>query len=638
MVDLNVQYQNMAGTYVHKIDGNTLAAAPSPSPRVLIIGTAGKGVGSTGYYMPSTSQAKQEFGSDGTLLRGMYESRKTGANDVILYRLGATSAKVSGIGNSAGGAGGYVITTIQQDEDAGGNYAFYYDDSEDRLVVKRNSDDLVVYDNDPTNPIERYEVTVGGYRASGGGPDIGSPSSFVNMEDVDGSTYAGTSFTAGTDGLSLSRMEMYEKLYEAYENLKQYEFDVAVPMDVYLDDYNVVDQGHYLGAVTPEAEGVNTYPTAGSYKPGVDVDALGRVFVEEYEGSYYFWWWFNDGTGVFSGADIWPSGAPSPASSTVKIDGTALTADDFHEVNFGYQLARFLYEYSTNIVDATGVIGVLPPASNDLVDRARWLGKAPTWTLNTALGSYYVASSGDNGSGLLGNKFLVGRNDHRAGVYGGGMIATDGKFIDSGDELEDDNGIPIDLGKYISVAVDYPLIRSSYSSLAYAASFAASYAGFYVLRSPASAPTNKKVENVSILFNFNLGDIDSLAGAGYVKLRRKPTGIVVADAPTAAMPLSDWKRLSTVRIAKSVIDGVRLVLDPFLGEGTSSSTRSSMHTAVENILIAAKKGKYLQDYKDFDIIQTPDMEVQGKVTVNLILIPAFEIRQITLSVSISKSG
>jgi hypothetical protein len=638
MTDTSVQYENLAGVIVYKNDGNLAPEATAVAPRAMIVGTSGKGQGHLTYLVPSTTQAKSEFGNDGTLLRGMWEVKAAGADEIAMYRIGSKPAILEGVGNSAGGAGGYKIETVEQDADAGGNYAMYYDDSTDRLVVKRNTDDVIVFDNDETSPIERYEVIVSGYRHSGGGPDIGSASAFINLEDVDPSTYAGTSFTAGDDGLGMSRMEMYEELYVAYENIKQTDFDVIVPMDVYLDDYNVVNQGHYLGAITPESPSANTYPTKGRYRPGQDVDALGRLFVEEYEGEYYFWWWFNDGSGVFASADIWPTDAPGSATATTKIDGTTLTGDDFHEVNFAYQLGRFLYEYSTNVVDATGVIGVLPPASNSLVDKARWVGREPTWTLDTASGLYHIASANDNGSGLVGNKFMAGKYEHRSGAFGGGFIATEGKFMDSGAEIEDDNEIPVDLGKYFSVVVDYPLLRNSFSSTAYPASFAASYGGFYINMSPASAPTNKRVANSTLIFRLGLQALDDMAGAGYTCLRQKTTGLVVADAPTAALPTSDWNRLSTVRIVKAVIDGVRAAVDPFLGEGMSDATRASMQTSVEKVLLAAKTARYLQDYRPFEIIQTPQMEVQGKADINLTLIPAFELRQVTVTVSVSKSG
>jgi len=634
MPDTVVQYNNLAGVPAYKIDGNLVPEATTTAPRALVIGTAGKGRGSQAYLVTTTTLSKSEFGTSGTLLRGMWEVKSTGAKEIVLYRIGATAAILTGVGDSAGSAG-YTIQTVSEDASAGAGYALYYLDTSDRLVIRRTTDSLIVYDNDLSAPIDRGEVTVSGFRASGGGPDIGSASSFVVMEDVDPSTYAGTSYTAGTDGLDLSRMEMYEKLYNAYEHLKEIDFDLIVPMDVYLDDYNVVAQGHYQGAVTPESASSNVYPTAGSYRPGTDVDALGKVYVEEYEGQYYFWWIFS--TGAFAAADIWPTSVGS-ASDTLKIDGTALDIDDFHEVNFGYQLGRALYEYSTNVVDATGVIGVLPPVSNSLADKARWAGQAPTWTLDTTANTYYIASAGDNGTGLLGNKFMAGRNDYRSGAFGGGFIATDGKFMDSGAEIVDDNDIAVDLGKYFSIITDYPLLRNNFSSTSYNATFAASYGGFYLNRPPASSPTNKRVPNTTLIYRFGLTALDNLAGTGYVVLRQKTQGLKIADAPTAALPTSDWTRLSTVRIVKAVIDGVRAAVDPFLGEGMTDASRASMKNKVENVLMAAKTAGYLQDFKSFEIIQTPQMEVQGKANINLTLTPAFELRQVTVTISLSKSG
>jgi len=620
---------NLPRVAVNKIDGNTGLEATSTAPRMLIIGTAEKGVGDTGYVVTTTGLAKSEFGSQGTLLRGMWEAKKAGAREILLYRIGGTAAVLAHVGDTAGTAG-YTITTVEQRDEAGENYAVWYDDTSNRLVVYRTSDSLVVYDNDPGNEIDLYEVTVSGARGASGGPDIGSPSSFVNLEDV---TATGTVFTAGTDGLSLSKMELYEKLYVAYKNLLDETFDVCVPMNVFLDDYNIIAQGHILGAVTPVIPVGQTYPTAGAYTPSTDVDALGTVYVEEYYGEYYFWW--RTSTGAFSAAEVYPS--VGSADATHKIDGTLLTADDFHEVNFGYQLGRFLYDYSTDIVDATGVIGALPPASTALVDKAKWLGKAPTWTQNTTTGEYYIASSGDNGYGLLGNKFMVGRSDWRSGIFGGGFILTDTEFMD-GEEQVDDNEIPIDLGKYYSVSADTVFLRNNWYNAGYLGSLATSYGGFYMNLKPSSAPTNKVVPaGVDRVYKFKLGDINKLVGAGYVTLRNKTRGLTFADAPTATMPNSDYRRLSTVRIVKSVIDAVRAVADPYIGEGFDDGSKESLRSEIEKVLLAAKSEKDLKDYKEFEIIQTASMAVQGVAYITLRLVPAWELRVIELTIAVEKA-
>jgi hypothetical protein len=627
---------NLPGVKVFKNDGNLAPEAASLAPRVLVIGTATKGVSDQVYVVPTTSRAKSEFGSDGTLLRGMWEAKRAGAQEIALYRIGSTPAILTGIGDSTGLAG-FTVETVKQDDTAGADYAIYYNDTTTRLIVSRLSDDLIVFDNDTTAPIDLYEVIVSGFAAGGAGSTIGSPSGFVALEDV---VATGVVFTAGTDGTSLSKMQLFEELYVAYKNLLNSTFDVVVPMGVNLDDYNAVPSGHFLDAshtvgILPVSLVAGDYPTPGAFKPGNDVDALGRVHVEEYEGRFYFWWWFDSGTSSFTGADIFPS--IGDADATHSIDNVVLTADDFHEANFAYQLARFLYDYSTDVVDATGVVGVLPPASNSLTDRSRWLGKAPTWTQNNSTGEFYIASYTDNGTGLLGNKFMVGRDDYRSGVFGGGFILTDSEWID-GEEIVDDNEIPVDLGKYISVVGENALLRNSWFAQGYIGSAAAAYGGFYSILPPSSAPTNKKIPGLSIIYDRSLPALDALVGAGYVMLRNKPQGVVVTDSPMGTMPSSDWQQLSTVRIVKAVIDGVRAAVDPFIGEGTGSTIRESMRNAVEKVLLAAKKEGSLQSYKPFQIIQTPSMEVSGQVQIALTLVPAFVIRQIELTINMSKSG
>jgi len=622
---------NLPRTTVNKQDRNLTPEPIARAPRTVVIGTASQGAGHAPYFVSSTTTARSEFGNDGTLIRGMWEVTKSGAEEVVLYRIGSTPAILYHVGDALG-VGGYTIATAMEDDAAGAAYSMYYDDATNRLVIRRNSDYIVVYDNDSTSPVDLFEVTVSGARATAGGDDIGGPSSFVNLEDVTSlsSPPTGVTFTAGTDGLGMSRMEMYEELYRAYKDLLATNFDDIVPMDIYLDDYNVVNQGHYLGAITPVLPSANTYPTMGAYSLGTDVDALGKVYVEEYEGQFYFWWDINgDGT-----AELWPVGVGS-SSATTQIDGTTLTAADFHEVNFAYQLARFLYDYSTDIVDASGVIGVLPPASNSITDRARWLGKVPTWTLNNSTGVYSI-TSGNNGTGLLGNKFMVGRSDHRSGVFGGGFILTDTEFMD-GTEVLDTNDTPVDLGKYIDVTADTVFMQNNYFPAGYLATYAASYAGFYPQLAPQSAPTNKVVSSsIRIVYLQSLTNLDKLAGAGYVVLRNKEQGLVIADAPAATMPNSDWKRRSTNRIVKAIIDAIRRVADPYLGEGMSTSSKANLKEAIEKVLIKAKGDNYLVDYREFDLIQTPSMAVLGEAEVNLVLKPAYELRHLTVNVSLTK--
>ena len=71
MANESVKFTNLPGTYVFKNDGNLTPEAASAAPRTLVIGTAGKGQ-SEPFLAPSTQAVKSEFGTDGTIYRGMW--------------------------------------------------------------------------------------------------------------------------------------------------------------------------------------------------------------------------------------------------------------------------------------------------------------------------------------------------------------------------------------------------------------------------------------------------------------------------------------------------------------------------------------------------------------------------------------
>jgi hypothetical protein len=632
-----VRFSNLPGVYANRPDGNLVAQTVAAAPRVLVIGTAGRGPGGIieRKLVRSIPSARSTYGTEGTLLRGMYEAKAQGGDEFLLYRMGCRRAFVYHIGDSTGAAG-YTVETYMCDADAGDTYAVWYDDSADRIVVTNVNTEETIYDNDSTNPIDLNEVIVSGYRASAGGPDIGTASSPVLLKNIINANYTGTSYTAGRDGTSLSRMEHYEELYKAYKICVEEEFSVVVPMDVYLDDFNVVNQGHPLGAVAPKIPSGSTYPTAGAYAPDAgansDVDSLGKLYVQEYLGEYYFWWDI-DGDGA---AEVFPSGVGS-ASATKNIDGTTFEAGDFHEVNFAYQLGRFLYECSVNFNDSTGVIGMLPPDSNSASDKAVWLGEEPTLTLNTITGQYYIAGAGSNGSGLLGNKFMAGQAGYRSGVPGGGFILTDSEFLDGGTEILDANDVPVDLGKFFSVVSDYALLSNGYGSTNYVASFAASYGGMYVNMPLTQAPTNQPVSNAYIYFRIRAEKLDLLAGKRYTSLRLKPRGTVIADAPSAALQTSDYTRLSTTRTVQELVNSIRDEIDPFLGKLMSDAQRRAAETAVDNVLVAAKRAGIIVSYFPFELYQTAAMRVAGEAILNLTIVPAFELRRVELNISLAAS-
>jgi len=624
-------YQNLPGIFEDVLDGNLTIIADNGSPSVMVIGTASKGPSETVVTVTRPGDAAKTFGKDGTLIRGMYEVVTAGTTNIRLYRIGATPAVLAGIG-----ADDAVLTTAAKDDTAGSLYKVWYDQATDRLRVYRDSDSELVWDNNPANPLEKVdlgEVMVEG--TLNGGSSIGSSAeTAVVMEDV---VVGGTTFTAGTDGLNLSRMELYEKLHEAYRLFQDQIFDVVVPMNVYLDDKNVMD-------MTPTVisglalTALSDYPTAGG-----TTDVLGKVHTEELDGETLFWWYFpadpTDSTPPAPTAQIFPS--VGDADATHGVDGTVLADGDFHEVNFAYQLANFCYTQSRDSNEVVSSIGVLPPASFSLKDVARWVGTLPTTTLDSN-GNTIIASGG-NGTGLLGNKFMSGRQavtgqltsfniDGIAGAFNGGFIATDDGWLD-GAQLKDTNDSLVDIGKYINVVASYPTLANPSRSTAYNATGAALYAGFFSQLPANSAPTNKLI-NVTLPFRVNKTKLDLLAGQRFVTFHAKTRGVVVSDAPTAARPNSDYRRLSTMRQVKASVDSVRRVSEPFLGEGMTGTLLSGLDTAIRSALQALVKNGTISRF-EHQVIATPQQKILGQATVELKLVPAFELRQITVVVALA---
>jgi hypothetical protein len=625
-------FENLPGIFSDLQDGSIVLLPANENPIVLVLGTATKGPSETLHRVERISTSASTFGKDreATLVRGMYEASVAGAQNLRLFRFGATPAVLANVG----GTGAFRIETVQKDDSAGSDFKLFYDSSTQRLRVYRASDDEVVWDNNPAYPTEAIdlgEVAVTGTAGAGG--SIGSSATPITLAAASG--VSGAVFTAGTDGTDLSRMETYEALYNAYQLLSDQRVEVVVPMNVYLDDLNVMD----LTGVQVSNLGLHllsNYPEAGASN-----DALGLVYVEEYEGKNYFWWKFptdpNNPT-LGAGAQIYPAGVGS-ASATLKTDGSALAISDFHEVNFAYQLADFCYRQSNQNQEMTGVIGVLPPDSLSLKDVSRWVGKLPV-TSTDANGNVIITS---NGTGLLGNKFMCGRKaqgnvpgftvDGVQGLFNGGFIATDTGWLDDAQQ-EDSNEHLIDIGKYLSVVATYPILSNPSRTAAYSATGAGTYGGFYAGLPASSAPTNKVLTSVRLPYRISTAKLDLLAGQRYVTFHAKTKGIVVSDAPTAARPDSDYRRLSTVRIVKQTIDDVREAGEPFLGEGISGARLAALDTAVDRKLGQRVKDGSLVRY-EHKVISTPDQRVLGQCTIELKLVPAFELRQITVVVGLA---
>lgn len=632
-------FENLPGIFETKLDGNLTIPSTNDSPIVVILGTSEQGESEQLFTAVRLQDAARVFGKTGTLVRGMYEAASTGATNVRLFRIGATAAMLEDLGD------GLTIETVAKDNSAGSDFKIWFTASSGRLRVYRTSDDTLVFDSGdgtPDSKVDLGEVVVSG--TATGGVNVGtSLLTAVNLVDVP-TTDPTTTFTAGTDGINLSRMELYQALDQAYGLLEDADLDIVIPMNAYLDDKNVADM------TAAAASGLMaTVSGFSSVEVGGDNDVLGKLFTEEHDGQkYYFWDVDRDGV-----AEIVPTvrGLTGPQQTSLNagnISIAAVLAGDpadlveasFHEVNFAYQLANFCYRASHLNTEMHGVIGVLPPAAFSPREVSLWIGQEPTTTVD----GQGVEQITVNGRGLLGNKWVAGRIaegtlpahliDGTAKVNGG-FIATDDGNID-GIQLKDENDKLVDIGKYLDLVAAYVQHVNPARTSAYVATAAAAYAGLMTRLPASSAPTNKVVSNVSLPFRINNSKLDALAGKRYVAFVSKPKGVVVADAPSGSRPDSDYNRRSTMRIVKATIDVIRTVGEPFLGEGMSGAQLSALETAIQTALgeLVKSRPPVLVRY-EAKVTASALERVAGKCKVELVLVPAFELRQINVTVALA---
>lgn len=423
-------------------------------------------------------------------------------------------------------------------------------------------------------------------------------------------------FTAGSTGQAASLMKRYEKLHTAFENLDLAAFDFILPCSAALDSKNVAE-----GATLTITPGV--YPTAATAN-----DALGYVNVTQ-NGDYTYTYRWSDSSA---------EGAPKLVS-----DGSARTGTyAYQDVNFAHLLAKYCYENSSDYRSCMGVIGTTLPSSLSARGIREFFGKAPTYSFSRESGGYYIVDSGDNGTGLLGHRFVGGDADFNGGAKRGGLYATlDGSLnYSASNVLKDDNDRYIDLGKYLLVVGLFGLVVDEVDTRRppYIVNAAPIIAGLLPKLPIIDSLINRQVPGMSVNYRLETKVVDVACGLGLVVAKNENGIPMIADSPTFASPASDFTRLTTVRIVGKIAEELRLSARPFLGRGLSGPKRAALEAAIgEVIKTNLGEGTGLQIITDgkFKLTQSAADRVLGKIRVDITITPVFELRQITFSVSLS---
>ena len=496
----------------------------------------------------------------------------------------------------------------------------------------------------------------------------------------------------GADNAAPSKERLFEYLQDAYRALEAAPVDIVLPMGGYLDDLNVADDATLATVLDSGADGAfntanvddnglyTTFTSAGGGFNALNILGANRCKLVITEAT------FNDaaGLGQRRSAEVLRRGTFANSTNTTITDQNLLLdralvvaqtttldwelvgapafavsdhlryfrqyqlngqwlyewwheadqsdpdADSYVEVNFAYQLANFCYQLSTNDNNALGVMGVNIWDNRSPASIANWLGEAP---ISNAAGTLIST----NGNGLLGNKYTAGTVLWDKGMFANTALNL-GNFPADTDIIVDTNGNSVDIGKYLSIVAAWPNLSNSFDTTGngYLASGSAVYAGLMASLDANRAPTNKNLpRGIRMPIRLGKADRNRLAAGRFVWFNVSDRGVTVDDSPTGSLVTSDYNRLTTMRIVNASVDEVRRVASPFIGEAHTSALRAAMQNAIEERLAKLLKLGFLRRFS-VTVSATPNQQILGLAVIDLVLVPAFELRKISITVSLAR--
>ena len=215
------------------------------------------------------------------------------------------------------------------------------------------------------------------------------------------------------------------------------------------------------------------------------------------------------------------------------------------------------------------------------------------------------------------------------------MVDGDGNIV------YDSDNKPMDIGWYTSVVAGPEVVMTSDTLGTYYGSPAIAYAALNAVLEPQSAPTNKALRNVNgIKFKFSNKQMDALVGNRMVCFKLKNEGSstasstpYVVDGVTAGARNCDYSRIVTVKVLTDVVDQIRQVADPFIGEQNTTEQRNALSALISKRLSKLVEAGEILSY-EFEVSSTIQQQLLGEASIALTIVPAMELRKITTVVAL----
>ena len=366
---------------------------------------------------------------------------------------------------------------------------------------------------------------------------------------------------------------------------------------------------------------------------------------------------------------------------------TGLTDHVGSDLNFTKQLGNFCYQQTKESNAAFGVIGVTPIGKvakqlmwqeNSATSVTAFSGAegaffdTPSLALVDEYVNYLTESAGDTG-------IFNGTSSSATGTYtavAGAMYAkwdaylhgsvqnvsdktaphatylADFQAADIDNALAvDSDGNKVDLGSYVSVvagvsrafgseATKFANLKGADSLTYINSNGSAGFAGLVASTAPYIGVTNAPVNSIAPLRATSSTQAKKLLQHRLVSMVGNPAGYVVTSGITGAFNAgigarSDYVRITTIRTTQAMAEVVRDAGEAFIGKPISGPFLAALESSIDTDLQKALRRGAINGY-DFSVVATPDQKVLGEVTIDLSMIPAFEMVTINTTVSLSK--
>ena len=340
-------------------------------------------------------------------------------------------------------------------------------------------------------------------------------------------------------------------------------------------------------------------------------------------------WAMNQRSGAFSGTSVLTEVKTLDGGGSLSAGTT--NANMWKSIRFAdpsTDLVNMWFRYHTGNKGELSAVGV--GTSQAVVYPTEYFDKI-SGSYNTAGGKFSAAATSIEVASSYFTSWQVVDRD--------GTLATDAK------------GNKIDGGMYVScpqmmvktsstqVGTLTKKLGGAISNSSYVTDGAASYAGLINSLAPHSATTNKFVGGLFPHKDLSRVQANAITGMRNVTMYRRSKGYVVTKDVTSAHNVnkytrSDYVLLTTLRITEAAVDGIRAIAENYLGEANNAARINALDNEINGFLLGMK-GSALNGF-DFVISSTPEERVLGVLNIDLTIVPAFEITDINLTVSLAK--